>query len=81
VTVEAFASAKAVITCEDSGGPPELVKDGCSGFVCPPQPAALADRIARLMADVALAERLGRQGQAQARAMAWPTAAATLLGS
>ncbi len=31
VTVEAFASAKPVITCTDSGGPTELVQDGVCG--------------------------------------------------
>ena len=36
VTVEAFASRKAVITCRDSGGPAELVEDGVTGFVCEP---------------------------------------------
>ena len=33
VTVEAFSCAKAVITCRDSGGPAELVRDGGNGFV------------------------------------------------
>ena len=44
VTVEAFASRKAVITCRDSGGPAELVEDGVNGFVCEPTPEALAPR-------------------------------------
>ena len=44
VTVEAFASRKAVITCRDSGGPAELVKDGVNGFVCEPTPEALGAR-------------------------------------
>ena len=39
VTVEAFASRKAVITCVDSGGPAELVRDGETGLVCDPTPA------------------------------------------
>ena len=42
VTVEAFASGKAVITCRDSGGPAELVRDGETGLVCDPTPASLA---------------------------------------
>ena len=44
VTAEAFASAKAVVTCSDSGGPAELVEDGVNGFVCEPTPDALAPR-------------------------------------
>ena len=51
VTVEAFASRKAVVTCSDSGGPAELVRDERSGFVCEPTPAALAAAFARLMDD------------------------------
>ena len=42
VTVEAFASRKAVLTCIDSGGPSELVRDGETGLVCDPTPGALA---------------------------------------
>ena len=59
VTVEAFASRKAVITCRDSGGPSELVKDGVSGFVCEPLPASMASAMRRLADDAALAERMG----------------------
>jgi glycosyltransferase involved in cell wall biosynthesis len=33
ITPEAFASAKAVVTCHDSGGPVELVRDGQNGLV------------------------------------------------
>ena len=36
VTVEAFASSKAVVTCTDSGGPAELVRDGGTGLMCDP---------------------------------------------
>jgi glycosyltransferase involved in cell wall biosynthesis len=65
VTVEAFASRKPVITCTDSGGPAELVEDGCSGFVCPPRPEALALAMRRLVDDERLAERLGGAGYRQ----------------
>src|SRR5262249_8597911 len=66
VTVEAFASHKAVITCRDSGGPTELVKDDDTGVVCEPEPAAIAIAMARLIDDQRLAERLG--GNAATRA-------------
>ena len=59
VTVEAFASRKAVITCRDSGGPAELVRDGVNGFVCEPTPDALGRAMRRLTDDAALAERMG----------------------
>lgn len=59
VTVEAFASRKAVITCKDSGGPAELVKDGVHGYVCEPTPEALGRAMRRLADNPALAERMG----------------------
>jgi glycosyltransferase involved in cell wall biosynthesis len=79
VTVEAFASRKAVITCTDSGGPAELVKNGESGFVCEPTSAALADAMAALASDGALAERLGDGGATVAAGITWPGALAKLL--
>ena len=79
VTVEAFASAKAVVTCSDSGGPAELVRDGESGLVCEPTPASLAVALARLMEDRALAERLGRGAAAKVSAMKWPDAVKRLV--
>ena len=74
VTVEAFASRKGVMTCVDSGGPAELVRDGETGLVCEPTPAALAQALARVMDDVVLAERLGAAAAARAAAMTWPAA-------
>ncbi len=79
VTVEAFASRKAVITCTDSGGPAELVKHGESGFVCEPTSAALAEAMAALASDGALAERLGHNGADVAAGITWPGAIKKLL--
>jgi glycosyltransferase involved in cell wall biosynthesis len=59
VTGEAFASRKAVITATDSGGPAELVKDGETGYVCNPNPKAMAERMDQLAEDENLAQRLG----------------------
>ena len=71
VTAEAFASAKAVITCRDSGGPTDLVTDGESGLVVPPTPAAVAAAMRRLADDEALAARLGARARSVASAMSW----------
>ena len=71
VTVEAFASHKAVVTCADSGGPAELVEDGVNGFVCEPTPGALAVRLRQLMDDPALAERLGQRAQQRGAELTW----------
>ena len=72
VTVEAFASRKAVVTCRDSGGPAELVADGEQGFVTDPSPSALARRLRELMEDRALAERMGHQAYVRGSALTWP---------
>jgi glycosyltransferase involved in cell wall biosynthesis len=74
VTVEAFASRKAVVTCTDSGGPAELVEDAVHGFVCDPSPAALALRLRALTDDPALAERLGSNAHARGARITWDDA-------
>jgi glycosyltransferase involved in cell wall biosynthesis len=71
VTVEGFASGKAVITCRDSGAPTELVKDGETGCVVEPAPAAIAEALARLSEDRPLAERLGSGAHAAAQRLDW----------
>ena len=71
VTVEAFASRKAVITCRDSGGPAELVQDEANGFVCEPVPDALARAMRRLADDSSLAERLGSAGYETGARLTW----------
>ncbi|MCX6552497.1 MAG: glycosyltransferase family 4 protein [Acidobacteria bacterium] len=79
VTVEAFASAKPVVTCRDSGGPAELVEAGRTGLVCDPTPASLATALATLAGDQALAERMGTAARARAATMTWAAAINTLL--
>jgi glycosyltransferase involved in cell wall biosynthesis len=79
VTVEAFASAKAVVTCRDSGGPAELVRDGENGFVVDPSPEGLARALRTVMDDRTRAIRLGEAGGAAAERMTWPSAVSQLL--
>jgi glycosyltransferase involved in cell wall biosynthesis len=79
VTAEAFAAAKPVITCRDSGGPTELVRHEQTGLVCDPTPAALAAALSRLWDDRALAERLGAAAAAQIAAMTWGDAVKQLV--
>ncbi len=79
VTVEAFMCGKPVITCTDSGGPAELVRDGESGFVTAPSPEGLAVAMRTLMDDRRLAERMGEAGAAIARSMTWSAAISQLL--
>jgi glycosyltransferase involved in cell wall biosynthesis len=79
VTVEAFASAKAVLTCRDSGGPAELVRDGVNGFVTDPTSESLARALRTVTDDRALAIRLGEAGRDDVVRMTWPDAVNKLL--
>jgi glycosyltransferase involved in cell wall biosynthesis len=81
VTVEAFASAKAVITCTDSGGPAELVVDDVTGKVCSPRPESLAIALRQMMDDAGLAARMGKAGLDQVSQMSWSRAVGQLLAS
>ncbi len=74
VTVEAFMCGKAVITCLDSGGPSELVRDGDNGYVTEPTPEALAVAMRTLVDDRNLAQRFGEAGHAIATQMTWTKA-------
>lgn len=79
VTVEAFASRKAVVTCRDSGGPAELVRDGVNGFVVDATPDAMARALRTLTDDRTMAERMGHAAAADVAAMTWPGAIDKLL--
>jgi len=79
VTVEAFMCGKAVITCTDSGGPAEMVRDGESGFVTEPTPEAIAVAMRALIDDRNLAARMGASGHALATQMTWSKAIQQLL--
>ncbi len=74
VTIEAFSSAKAVVTCRDSGGPAELVADGVNGLVCDPTPESLARALRQLADNPALAERMGGEARRTAERITWPDA-------
>jgi glycosyltransferase involved in cell wall biosynthesis len=50
----------------DVGGTGEALEDGETGFLCPPEdPAALADRVSRLLLDSDLRERFGQAARAR----------------
>jgi glycosyltransferase involved in cell wall biosynthesis len=79
VTVESFMCAKPVITCTDSGGVAELVRDGHNGYVTEPSPRAVAGAMRAVMDDRTRAITLGEAGHADATRMTWPDAVAKLL--
>ena len=80
VTLEAFLSARPVITATDSGGTLEFVIDGVNGFICPPEAAAIGAAASQLAADPQLASRLGHAGLERARGVTWDGVVEQLLG-
>jgi glycosyltransferase involved in cell wall biosynthesis len=79
ITLEAMASGKPVVTCEDSGGPTELVVDGVTGRVVPATAEALGEALSALCADPAGARRMGAAGRLRARAVSWDRVVERLL--
>lgn len=63
ITLEAMLSSKAVVTCDDSGGPLEFVSPRKTGLVTKPAAAALAEGLDELWQDRSLALKLGRAGR------------------
>jgi glycosyltransferase involved in cell wall biosynthesis len=64
ITSETMMRGTALVAT-NTGGTPELVRDGVNGFLVPPgDPAALADRLIRVLSDRDGAERMGAEGRA-----------------
>lgn len=63
VTLEAMLSAKPVITCKDSGGPLEFVKDQETGFVTAPNAEEIAEKLDWLFLNPYKAELMGQNGR------------------
>jgi len=76
VYLEASATGLPVVA-GDSGGAPDAVREGETGFVVPGRDvAAVAERVTALLSDVALARRLGAAGRAWVEAeWRWDTQA------
>ena len=81
VTLEAMLSRKPVLTCSDSGGILQLVRDGVTGVVATPEPASLAAGMSLLMEDPGRAETLGAAGRdaADALDLSWDATVERLL--
>lgn len=67
ITLEAMRAGRPVVgTC--FGGTPEAIEDGVTGYVVNPRDTKLyAERLAQLLQDPALAERMGKAGQERIR--------------
>jgi glycosyltransferase involved in cell wall biosynthesis len=78
VTLEAFQSAKPVITCIDSGEPARIVDDGISGYVCRPDPAHIGASMEDLARNPARAREMGRAGKSAVAGITWEHVAGNL---
>ena len=63
VPLEAMAAGRPVLAC-DSGGPTESIAHRRTGFLCEPTPSAFSAAMQALLADGALAGRMGRAARA-----------------
>ena len=81
VTLEAMLASKPVITCTDSGGPLEFVRDGETGLAVAPTAEALASAMDRLWQDRGAAARWGEAGRAlyEQSDISWKRVVATLM--
>jgi glycosyltransferase involved in cell wall biosynthesis len=81
VYVEAALLSKPIVACR-AGGAPESIADGQTGLLVPVNNnTAIADAVTTLLADRALARRLGAAGRERARDIfSWSRYVATLEG-
>ncbi|TBR58586.1 hypothetical protein B4U84_22035 [Westiellopsis prolifica IICB1] len=79
VTLEAFAHAKPVITCEDSGEPLQFVKNGDTGFVVPPHPKEIAKAINYFVENPEKTKSMGHKGKEDTSYITWSNVSQTLL--
>lgn len=79
ITIEAFKSGKPVITCTDSGEPTHFINDGENGFICPPDPMAIASKLEFLHNNPDKAGEMGMRGEMTVRDLTWEKVTARLL--
>lgn len=81
VTLEAFASGKPVVTCEDAGEAAAIVRDSGGGRVVAADPAALAAAMQSLHDDRAQADEFGRAGRDWVHGLSWDAIARQLVAA
>lgn len=71
VSLEAMKSKKALITCEDSGGPTEFVIDGKTGFIAKADPLNIAQKIGMIADDEEKAKEMGYAAYESVKDITW----------
>lgn len=79
ITYEAMIAGKAVLSCTDSGGVTELVKDMENGLLVKPECDEIAKAIKQLCENPSLSYQLGQQAYNTVKDINWPTLAKDLL--
>jgi glycosyltransferase involved in cell wall biosynthesis len=77
--LEAQAAGLPVVVCSDGGGLAELVIDGVTGYVVPPEGAAIAAAVRRLCADPHHWSKMSRAAREHAATFGWQQADKQLL--
>ena len=81
VTIEAFRSGKAVLTCADSGETTYFVEDGKNGFICPPDPKAIAEKLEFFYGNKKRTMEMGMAGKQSVEYLSWGHISSTLLNA
>lgn len=81
ITIEAMKSSKPVITSSDSGGPLEFVKDSETGYVVPPNPKRLAEKINHIIEHPDEARIMGSLAFQATQDVTWERSVARLLST
>jgi glycosyltransferase involved in cell wall biosynthesis len=79
VTLEAFSSGKAVITCTDSGEPLHFVSHQDTGLICEPVVESLQEALEYLFLNKETARNMGLRGMRTISDVTWPKVAQKLL--
>jgi glycosyltransferase involved in cell wall biosynthesis len=79
VTLEAFQARKPVVTCTDSGEPTVFVRNGETGFCCPPEPGDIAKKLTWLFDHRDEAAAMGARAEASIRHLRWDVVGCRLL--
>jgi len=81
VTLEAFASGKPVLTCNDAGEPCFFVRPFDTGLIVEPTPEEVCKGLEWLWKNRALASAMGARGKEFIQDMSWSQTARTLVTS
>jgi len=81
VPLEAFLSARPVLTTEDAGGPLEFVRDGETGLVVAPRPDAMGVALRLAWSREDALRQMGLAEQRRAAQLSWDEPVAKLLGA